>query len=143
MKQNIEICDVCNKIVSENKCEICSKDICKVCQTDSEVIITGRGGAIGGAIWHFITCKSCNQIIIKSKLKNLFDEDVNKSLRTQTIKILKNGVMLKTLEEADEPKEEEEDDNYTNLLKRRLQIRKNTMGFKGLKGGFFKVKNEN
>lgn len=123
MKKNVDICDVCNNIISDNKCEICDKDLCKICRVDTKISVLK-----GGVIWHMVTCKSCNFIISKSKLKHLFDEDINKPLRAKLMKILKNGVMLKTLEEDDERgKEVEEEPDYANLLAITNSIKSNKL----------------
>lgn len=101
MKKQVNICDVCNKAVSEKKCEVCDKDICPNCEDD-----LGIGLAEGGILFYVTSCNKCAPRLEKAKLKQFFDEDVNKDIRRKIIKVFKNANILDSLENEGEDKKE-------------------------------------
>lgn len=93
VEKKVNICDSCNKAIAENNCEICGKDICKLCQQDTVI-----GIANGGEIFHFITCTHCSNKLRLARVKSIFDDKVNSELRKKIIKNLKNAAALETIE---------------------------------------------
>ena len=112
-KKTIEICDRCNKIIASRGCEICDKDICEVCQNDIYIGINGGEEYQGNFnnIIHIICCKNCAYGLVNTKLKNYFDENVHKKIRSDTIKIFKNALVINNLE--DKKQKERMDKSWT------------------------------
>jgi hypothetical protein len=99
-KSEVNICDICQRLITDRKCEVCNKDICEMCKNDTIISMVN-----GSVLFYIITCKPCGEKLEKSALKRIFDEDVHKDIRKKIVKILKNAVLLENLEMSDEEKE--------------------------------------
>ena len=93
VRKEVELCDICEKIVAEGKCELCGRSICKRCSIGGKLILEESIEAFKISFFplssllneEIIICKDCYKKIMKGLektnrsnltkflLKNLFD----------------------------------------------------------------------
>ena len=95
-KSEVNICDICRRVIAEKKCEICDKDICENCEDDMAI-----GLANGGILFKVISCKNCSNKLEKSKMKQYFDEKPHHELRRGIIKLFRTAMVVENLQDDD------------------------------------------
>lgn len=90
MKKEIEICDICKKVVAETKCEFCSSDLCTSCKTFFGL------GTEDKIIFNIISCSNCNEVIQGIELEKEFKG--HPDTRNALIEIFKRLIQLEELE---------------------------------------------
>jgi len=93
VRKEVELCDICEKIVAEGKCELCGKSVCKRCSVGGKLILEESDKTFKISFFHLpsilneeiIICMDCYKKIMKGLektntrnltkflLKNLFD----------------------------------------------------------------------
>ena len=96
-KSEVNVCDICRRVVTEKKCEICDKDICKDCEDDM-----GVGLANGGVLFFIISCKQCSNKLEKGKMKKYFDEKPHRDIRKGIVKLFRTAIVVENLQDDDE-----------------------------------------
>ena len=100
VKKNIAICDVCNRSISDKKCDCCKKDVCPDCYETEDM------GTIG-----VVLCKDCERKIdTLLETDESFWDEFNKQLDLKNKMIEYIGKKL-ILSKLDDEKIEEEDDD--------------------------------
>ena len=109
MKKEIEICDICKKVVAEAKCEFCNADLCNSCRTYFGI------GTEDKIMFSIISCPNCHEVLQGIELEKEFKN--HSDTRGELIEIFKRLIQLEELEgkvKKKKPKQE----TYPNLFKK-------------------------
>lgn len=107
VEKQARICDVCDNHVANNKCDVCSKDICQECTEGISLGFLDEANAL-----EINTCEKCKKQFSRVCLSepNIF-EDVFKDqpeIRNSIIELIKNVMMLKKVSDDETPEKEED-----------------------------------
>jgi len=103
MKKTTNVCDICRRVVTEDKCEICDKDICEMCQLNLGIQLVS-----GSIMYYIISCRNCAQVLTQSPLKKHTDENVHGHIRQDIIKLLKNARMLEEIQDKEDKQKDKD-----------------------------------
>lgn len=96
-KKEVEICDVCKRVIASNKCEFCGADMCDACisplgiGTDEKLMV------------RINSCKNCFEILEDVDLEKEFNNN-HKKIKGDIIDIFKKLIQLEELEGNVKPK---------------------------------------
>jgi len=101
LKKEVNVCDVCNNRITDKKCEICKKDVCKFCV---RILTLSLSGSLGNnsdsfkrkRIISLLTCRNCFNILnratkikdAKELLNNEFLMEMREKIRNQLNKVV-------------------------------------------------------
>lgn len=94
MKKKVNICDKCNKAISEFKCVVCDKDICTHCVKEIVLLL------MDNPLNEFNLCKDCYGYFhtkYNIDVSNVYDNDDLGNEKKRTIKSLFNKSFLNKL----------------------------------------------
>jgi len=86
-KKEVNICDICEKVVSKSKCEICERDVCEDCHKTTNINIVDK------ALATITICESC-EIALDKALNKPGLELLGEQIAPSIIAGLKKMVML-------------------------------------------------
>ncbi len=105
-KKKINICDVCDKVVAENKCNICNKDLCPKCEGHIQInMYNGERTVYKDKIG---ICKGCYENI-ETVSHSEFPKEFVKEVREKFTEQIKKIALIKSLE----PKVKKKDNRKT------------------------------
>ena len=117
VEKKVNVCDICNNSISNQKCAFCKKDVCVNCSDHFEI----------GTIL-VITCKDCERNIKRAleKDKNVWEEfNEQNELKEKTIDYINKKVILDNLGDKEfEEEEDYENDNTQNIRKLRGKLKR-------------------
>jgi hypothetical protein len=90
VKKEIEVCDICKKVVAETKCEFCNADLCHSCRIPFGI------GTEDKLMFHIVSCSNCYEILQSIELKKEFKDCSN--IRRELIDVFKRLIQLEELE---------------------------------------------
>ena len=105
VKQEVILCDVCNKKVAKYRCRLCGKDLCEDCHDYFSIEISGSypdgSGIIGNRDVSF--CKECKKKIIDySKKKDIpINEGFLRDTEERFVDYIKKELILNKLDEGE------------------------------------------
>ena len=109
VKKEVEICDICKKIVAETKCEFCGADLCVSCKTYFGIGIEEK------IMFVINSCENCNNVL--QGIKNLEKEFDNcPNIRTELIETFKKLIQLEELEGKVKKKKPKKHDVFVSPL---------------------------
>ena len=96
-KSEVNICDICRRVIANKTCEICDKDICENCEDDMAI-----GLANGGVLFYIISCKNCSNKLEHGKLKKYFEDEPHTKIRKNMLKVFRNAIIVENLQDNEE-----------------------------------------
>ena len=96
LKEKINICDLCEKRISNLKCEICEKDCCVGCLSSPYLSIKRM------KLFEYPICKECSTKLNLTNVDLDITQDIKDSLKQQITEQINKAMLLSALEGEEE-----------------------------------------